>query len=141
MEAVRPRNPAGHAGLFNTLLALLNSFAEFLASRSALFAKESKAALGQLIVVIACLVFAIIFFALGYLFLVGSAVVAIARLAQVSWIWVAIAAAGLHFVLALICLLIARSRVTHAPYRELTAELKKDREWLKSLDQTSRPNL
>ena len=138
-EAMRSRNPAGHDGLFNGVLALINSLAEFVASRSALFARESKAALGQLLVVLGCLVAALMFFALGYLFLVGSAVVAIAHLAQVSWIWVALAAAGLHFILALVCLLIARSRVTSAPYRELTQELKKDREWLKNLDQNSRP--
>lgn len=137
-EAMRSRNPAGHAGLFHSILALINSLTEFIASRSALFAKESKAALGQVLVVVACLVAALMFFALGYLFLVGSAVVAIARLAHVSWIWVALAAAGLHFILALICLIIARTRVTQAPYRELTSELKKDREWLKNLDQTSR---
>jgi cell division protein FtsW (lipid II flippase) len=136
-EARRSRNPAGHAGLFNTLLALINSFAEFIASRSALFAAESKAALAQLIVVAACLVAAVIFFALGYLFLVGSAVVAIAHLAQVSWIWVALAAAGLHFVLAIVCLIVARSRLI-PPYPELTAELKKDHEWLKNLDQNTR---
>jgi uncharacterized membrane protein YqjE len=138
-EAMRSRNPAGHDGLFNGVLALLNSLAEFIASRSALFARESKAALAQLLIVLGCLVAALMFFALGYLFLVGSAVVAIAHLVQVSWIWVALAAAGLHFILALICLLIARSRVTSAPYRELTQELKKDREWLKNLDQSSRP--
>ena len=140
-EAMRSRNPAGHAGLFNTLLALINSLIEFIASRSALFAKESKAALAQLLAVIALVVAALIFFTLGYLFLVGSAVVAIARLAQVSWIWVALAAAGLHFILSIVCLVIARSRVTRAPYRELSSELKKDREWLKNLDQTSRPKL
>ena len=140
-EAMRSRNPAGHAGLFNSLLALINSFAEFIASRSALFAKESKAVMGQLLIVIACLVAALMFFALGYLFLVGSAVVAIARLAQVSWIWVALAAAGLHFILAIACLVIARGRVTRTPYQELTSELKKDREWLKNLDQASRPTL
>jgi hypothetical protein len=135
--ARRSRNPAGHAGLFNSLLALINSFAEFIASRSALFARESKTALGQLIVVAACLVAAVMFFALGYLFLVGSAVVAIARLAHVSWIWVALAAAGLHFVLAIIALIVARSQLTR-PFPELTAELKKDQEWLKNLDHNSR---
>jgi uncharacterized membrane protein YqjE len=74
------------------------------------------------------------------LFLIGSAVVAIARAAQVSWITVALAAAGVHFVLALICLLIARAKVVTAPFREFSAELQKDREWLKNLDQTSRPS-
>jgi uncharacterized membrane protein YqjE len=139
-EAIRARNPAGHAGLFNSVLALVNSFAEFISSRSALFAEESKAALAQLLVVAGCLIAALLFFALGYLFLVGSAVVAIAHLADVSWIWVALAAAGLHFVLAIIAVLIGWLRVKRLPYRELTKELRKDREWLRNLDQSSRPN-
>ena len=138
-EAMRSRNPAGHAGLFNSFFGLINSLIEFIASRSALFAKESKEVLAQLLIVIACLVAAIISFTLGYLFLVGSVVVAIAHVVGISWIWVALAAAGLHFVLAVVCLFIARTRVTRAPYRELTSELKKDREWLKNLDQNSRP--
>ena len=137
-EAMRTRNPAGHAGLFNSAVALLNALAEFIASRSALFARESKTALVQLLVVLACAVAAVLFFALGYLFLVGSAVVAIAQMAEVSWLWVAVGAAGLHFVLAFICLVIAATRVKRAPYPELAQELKKDREWLKNLDQTSR---
>lgn len=139
-EAMRARNPAGHAGLFNSILALVNSFAEFIASRSALFAEESKAALAQLLVVLGCLVAALILFTLGYLFLVGSAVVAIARLADVSWTWVALGAAGLHFLLALVAAVIAWMRVKKLPYRELTKELKKDREWLKNLDLSSRPS-
>jgi uncharacterized membrane protein YqjE len=139
-EAMRSRNPAGHAGLFNTALALINSLTEFIASRSALFARESKAALVQLLIVLACVVAAVIFFTLGYLFLLGSAVVAIARLAEVHWIWVAVSAAGLHFIFAIILLLVAATRARRAPYRELTGELKKDREWLKNLDQTSRSN-
>jgi len=101
-EAIRARNPAGHAGLFNSVLSLLNSFAEFIASRASLFAEESKAALAQLLVVVGCVIAALLFFTLGYLFLVGCAVVAIARLAEVSWIWVALGAAGLHFVLAIV---------------------------------------
>ncbi len=140
-EAMRSHSPAKQAGLFHSLFGLINSSIEFLASRSALFAKESKEVVAQLLVLIACLVAALLFFTLGYLFLVGSAVVAIAHLAQVSWIWVALVAAGLHFILALICLIIARTRITRAPYRELASELKKDREWLKNLDQNSRPIL
>src|SRR3954454_2849260 len=139
-EAIRARNPAGHAGGFNSVLALVNSFAEFISSRAALFAEESKAALAQLLIVLGCLIAALLFLTLGYLFLVGCAVVAIARLAEVSWIWVALGAGGLHFVLAIVAVLIGWSRVKRLPYRELTKELKKDREWLRNLDQSSRPN-
>jgi cell division protein FtsW (lipid II flippase) len=140
-EAMRSRSPAGHAGLFNSLFGLIDSLIECIASRSALFAKESRAVLAQLLIVIACVVAALIFFTLGYLFLVGSIVVAVARLAEISWIWVAFGAAGLHFLLAIVCLIVAKTRVTHAPYPELSAELKRDREWLKNLDQSSRPTL
>jgi hypothetical protein len=63
---------------------------------------------------------------------------ALARLVQISWIWIALIAAGCHFLLALICLLIARTRMIKPPFPELSAELKKDREWLKNLDVTSR---
>jgi uncharacterized membrane protein YqjE len=138
-ETMRARNPAGHAGLLNNLLAFFTALASFVESRVALFTKESKAALMQMLVLVACLVSATVFFVLGYVFLITSAVVAVARLAQIHWIWVALVAAGLHFLLALVCLLIARAKVMQRPYPELTVELQKDRKWLKSLDQTSRP--
>ncbi len=39
----------------------------------------------------------------------------------------------LHFIIALVCLLIARSRITKPMFRDTVDELKKDREWLKNL--------
>ncbi len=136
---VRSRNPAGRGGLFPNLLALANALATFAESRLALFTRESKGALVQLLVLAACLVAAVLLVALGYVFLVATAIVAIAHAAGISWEWTALAAAGIHFLLALACLLVARSRLTKHPFPETTAELKKDREWLKNLDQASRP--
>jgi uncharacterized membrane protein YqjE len=138
-ETMRARNPAGHAGLLNNLLAFFTDLAGFIESRVALFAKESKILLVQMLVLAACLLAALMFFAFGYVFLVVGAVVSLARVAQISWVWVALLAAGLHFLLAIICLLIARSRMIKSPFRELAAELKKDREWLRNLEQTKRP--
>jgi uncharacterized membrane protein YqjE len=135
----RFRNPAGRAGFFSNLLALINALASFFESRAALFAKESKAALVQLLAVMALIVAAMLLFAFGYIFLIATAVVSVAGVAQVSWIWVALIAAGAHIVLALVCLLIARGIMSKAPYRETAAELQKDREWLKNLDETSEP--
>jgi uncharacterized membrane protein YqjE len=137
-ETMRSRNPAGHAGLLNNLLALFTDLAGFVESRFALLAKESKAVLVQMLVLAACLLVALVFFAFGYVFLITGAVVSLARMAQISWVWVAFIAAGLHFLLAIICLLIARSRMIKSPFREFSAELKKDREWLRNLDQTNR---
>jgi uncharacterized membrane protein YqjE len=139
-ETMRSRNPAGHAGFVNNLLALVNALAAFVETRLTLLTRESKTALMQVLVLGACLVAALMFFTLGYLFLIGSAVVAVASAAGVSWVSVALAAAGLHFILALICLLIARAKAIKSPFPEFSAELQKDREWLKNLDQTSRPS-
>ena len=132
------RNPAGHAGLLNNLLALGNSLAGFIESRISLVASESKAALVHLLVLVGCLVGAGILLGFGYVFLLVSVVAAIAHALEISWIWIALGAAVLHFLLALVCLLIVRSRMTKPVFRESMAELKKDREWLKNLDKKSR---
>jgi uncharacterized membrane protein YqjE len=135
----RFRNPAGRTGFFINLLTLVNALASFFESRAALFAKESKAAIVQLLALVAVIVAALLLFAFGYVFLIATAVVSVARVAEISWIWAALIAAGAHILLALICLLIARGILSKAPYRETAAELKKDREWLRNLDETTRP--
>ncbi|MFZ1218359.1 MAG: phage holin family protein [Chthoniobacterales bacterium] len=133
-DTMRFRNPAGHAGLLHTLVSLVNSLAGFLESRIALFAKESKTALVHVLVLVACLAGAGILALFGYVFLIASAIFGIAHALHVSWIWITLAAAGLHFVLALVCLLIARSRMHKSMFEMTGVELKKDREWLKNLD-------
>jgi uncharacterized membrane protein YqjE len=138
-EATRSRNPAGHAGLLDNLLALASALAGFFESRFALFSKESKAALAQMLGLAACLLAAVILFAIGYVFLIVSAVAGLAHLAQVSWLWVALAAAGMHFLIALVLLLVARSRMMKPLFRATASELRKDREWLTNLNTTSRP--
>jgi uncharacterized membrane protein YqjE len=138
-EASRARNPAGRGGFFSNLLALANALATFCESRAALFATESKRALVQLIIVVGGLVVGLVFFTLGYLFLVATIVVAISHATNVSWEWVAIGAAFAHFVAAIVCAAIAASRLRRNPFPETAAELKKDREWLRNLDIASRP--
>jgi uncharacterized membrane protein YqjE len=136
-ESTRSRNPAGHAGLLENLLALLNALAEFFESRLGLLAEESKGAAVQLLILVGCVIFALLLCALGYVFLITGAVVGVAHLIGISWPWVALAAAVVHFIVALVLLLVARSRVTKPLFRATLAELKKDREWLKDLDATN----
>ena len=138
-ETTRSRNPAGHAGLVENLLALACALTEFFEGRFALFSQESKAALVQLLVLVACLILALVLCVLGYVFLIVSAVVGFAHLAGISWVWTALAAAGGHFVVALILLLVARSRTTEPLFRATLTELKEDREWLKNPDATNQP--
>jgi uncharacterized membrane protein YqjE len=136
-ESTRSRNPAGHAGLLENLLALLNALAEFFESRFALLAEESKTAAVQLLILASCLILAVVLCALGYIFLITGAVVGVAHLAGVSWPWVALTAAVVHFIVAMILLLVARSRITKPLFRATLSELKKDREWLKNPDATN----
>ena len=136
-ESSRSRNPAGHAGLLQNLFALVNALAEFFESRFALLAEESKAAAVQLLILAGCIVFALLLCALGYVFLITGMVVGLAHLAGISWPWIALAAAALHFIIALVLLLIAWSRITKPFFRATLAELRKDREWLKTLDATN----
>src|SRR5256884_9763196 len=135
--STRSRNPAGHAGLLENLLALLNALAGFFESRFALLAEESKGAAVQLLILVGCVIFALLLCALGYVFLITGAVVGLAHLIGISWPWVALAAAALHFIIALMLVLIARSRITKPFFRATLAELRKDREWLKNLQATN----
>jgi len=136
-ESSRSRNPAGHAGLLQNLLALVSALAEFFESRFALLAEESKAAAVQLLILAGCVVFALLLCAMGYIFLITGAVVGLAHLVGISWPWIALAAAALHFIIALVLLLIARSRITKPFFRVSLAELRKDRQWLKNLNTTN----
>ena len=136
-ESPRSRNPAGRAGLLENLLALVSALADFFESRFALLAEESKVAAVQVLILVGCLVFALLLSALGYVFLITGVIVGLAHLAGISWPWIALAAAAVHFIIALVLLLVARSRITKPLFRTTLAELKKDREWLKNLDATN----
>jgi len=139
MISDRPRsqNPAGRAGLLENLLALVSAVVDFFESRFALLAQESKVAAVQVLILVGCLIFALLLSALGYVFLITGAVVGLAHLAGISWPWIALAAAAVHFIIALVLLLVVRSRITKPLFRTTLAELKKDREWLKNLDATN----
>jgi uncharacterized membrane protein YqjE len=138
-ETKRSRSPAGHSGLLENLVALASALADFFESRFVLLAQESRVALVQLLILAICLVVAAILVAVGYIFLVITAIAGLAHLAGISWLWITLAAAGVHFVIALVLLLVARTRITKPLFPVTASELKKDREWLKNLDETSQP--
>ena len=123
--------------MLNNLVALLNGLAEFVSSRLSLAAQESKTALVNVLILVGCLVCALVMLAFGYVFLLVSAIFGIAHTAGISWVWIAFGAAGLHLVLAVVCLVIARMRLRTPMFESTSAELKKDREWLKNLDRKS----
>lgn len=139
-ESTRFRYGAGPSGIFGSALRLLGALIEFVESRAALIASESKSAFVQFAIAAICLIAALMLLAFGYIFLVAIAIVGIAHFAQISWLWTALIAAGVHFILALFLLLIARSRMTTPVFRATAAELKEDRDWLRQIGTNRRSN-
>jgi uncharacterized membrane protein YqjE len=129
------RNPAGYSGLIDNALGLLSAIVEFFEIRFALAAQESKAAALQLLILVGCVIAALALCVMGYVFLIVSAVVGLAHLLGTSWPVVALVVALVHFIIAGALLLVARSRITKPMFRDTRDELKKDREWLKTLNQ------
>src|SRR5437667_10260153 len=111
-ESPRSRNPAGHAGLLENLLALVTALAEFFDSRFALFAQESKAAAVQLLIFAGCLIPALLLCALGYVFLITGVLVGLADLLGISWACMGLAPATVAFYIPKGVLSGARIRLT-----------------------------
>jgi uncharacterized membrane protein YqjE len=135
--SIPPRNPAGHFGLLDNALGLISAVAGFFESRFVLLAQESKSAAVQLLILVGCVIAALALCVMGYVFLIVSAVVGLAHLLGTSWPVVALVVALLHFIIAGVLLLVARSRITKPMFRDSIDELKKDREWLKTLSQST----
>ena len=134
-ESPSSRNPAGRSGLIDNALGLLSAIVEFFEIRFALAAQESKEAALQLLILVGCVIAALALCVMGYVFLIVSAVVGIAHLLGTSWPVVALVVALVHFIIAGVLLLVARSRITKPMFPDSIDELKKDREWLKTLNQ------
>jgi uncharacterized membrane protein YqjE len=132
-----PRNPAGHSGLLDSALGLISAVVAFFESRFVLLAQESKSAAVQLLILVGCIIAALALCVMGYVFLIVSAVVGLAHLLGTSWPVVALVVALLHFIIAGVLLLVARSRITKPMFQDSIDELKKDREWLKTLNQST----
>ena len=132
------RNPAGHAGLRQNIASFIASLTQFIQSRLQLAVRDSKAAAGHLVAMVVCGIAAALLVLFGYIFLLIFAIVGLARLIGISWIWMALILALLHFAGALFCLIIARANAKHPMFRDTASVLKEDTEWLKNLDQTKR---
>jgi uncharacterized membrane protein YqjE len=136
-ESPSSRNPAGHSGLIDNALGLLSAIVEFFELRFAVLAQESKSAALQLLILVGCVIAALALCLMGYVFLIVSAVVGIAHLLGTPWPVVALVVALVHFIIAGVLLLVARSRITKPMFPDSIDELKKDREWLKTLNQSA----
>src|SRR5690348_1114734 len=106
------RNTAGHAGLLDNTLGQLNAIAEFLEMRFVSVAIEFTQAVMHVLILVGCVSAALILCLMGYVFLIVSAVVGIAHLLGTSWPVMALVVALVHFIIAGLLLVVARSRIT-----------------------------
>jgi uncharacterized membrane protein YqjE len=127
-------NPAGYGGLGENLRAFLSALTEFLETRLQLAAQDSKKAGVRVAVAIAGTLLAAVFGLFGYVALLVFAVVGIAHLLGLWWIWTALAAALLHFAAALFGLIVARAQLKGPFFHDTRSVLKEDSEWLKNLN-------
>ena len=134
------RNPAGHAGLRQNLTSLVASLTQFFQSRLQLAARESKAAVAHLVILVACGVAAAVLLLFGYVFLLVFAIVGIAHLVRdfLDLDGAHPGAAPFHRARLSVSSSPA-GRSKHPMFRDTATVLKEDTEWLKNLDQTKRP--
>jgi hypothetical protein len=70
----------------------------------------------------------------GYITLLIFAIIGIAHLLGIWWIWIALAAALLHFAVALFGVILARAQLKGPFFHDTRSVLKEDSEWLKNLN-------
>lgn len=102
------------------------------ASRVEILSVEAKEAIGSAGGKIALLLTGFFFLLTAWVLLLAGAVGGIASATDWKWYHVAFAAAGIHFLLALIAVLVAKSRKSDS-FAVTRAEFEKDREWLNQL--------
>ena len=126
--------------MIDHLRALAASVAAYLAARLQLAGLESREAAGHYLkvaVLLAAAFFGVIF---GYIFLWLAIVFIIHDLLHVSWIWVLLGVAVLHFLIAAAAVIIAKMKLPKAVFAATIAEFKKDQTWLNTPDQTTKPS-
>lgn len=121
---------AGSAGFIEHVRALAGWLAGYLQARLQLAGLESKEALLHYLQVLAWLLVGVAVVTFGYIFLCISLVFLLAYLFNVNWIWIMLGFGAVHFGIALVCLLMARSKLVTPMFSATISELKKDQEWL-----------
>lgn len=134
-----PAPPEAAAGIFAHLSALLSAKLAYLRARLELAGLEGKEAAVHYALILGLALGGALALVFGYLFLVigGVFLIAWACGGGNAWIWVTLGAAALHFVGAVVLLLIAKSRLATPMFSATLGEFKQDQEWLKT---NTKPN-
>ena len=132
MPYTNPQPPPdpGMPGLPESIRLILASAAGYLHARFELLSLEAKDAGANYIKLAIVLVCAVLFLLSGLLFLLMSAVYAVAALFNFRWGWVFLGFALLSLGLTAALALVAKARFKAPSFPASIAEFKKDKEWL-----------
>ncbi len=143
---VDPKTPEAHpadgAGFFAHGGAALAAVLSYLQARFQLAALESKEAGVHYAMLLVWAGAALVLLFFGYIFFVIALVFAVAWLLRdpSKWVWVLLAFAMGHFIVAIFCVLMARAKIFVPVFKETFSELKKDQLWLTSQKANVKPN-
>ncbi len=121
-----PEPTDGSRGLIAETLSLVGSLSRHLQALLALAGSESREAAALYIRLLIMLIASLIFAALGYIFVVLAAAVAIAMLFKIAWVWIAFGLAIFHVLAALLCARHIKSRCRTPVFSSTAAEVRKD---------------
>jgi uncharacterized membrane protein YqjE len=135
-SASAPAAEGRPGGVIGDGLRLVGSLVRHLQALFALAGVEGRAAIGLYVRLLVMLLAALLFVTLGYVFLVVFIAFAVAALFGISWIWITLAIAVLHFGFAFVCASHVRNHFGTPVFPVTSAELQKDILALRKLDQT-----
>jgi uncharacterized membrane protein YqjE len=129
----RPKS-AESAGFFDHALELLGAALAYAQARFALASLEGREALGHYLKTLGLLAGGVVIIVFGYFFLCLAAIFAIATAfgGGTAWIWVTLAAAGIHAAIGIVLLFKVRSLVQRPVFAATLEEFKNDQTWLET---------
>jgi uncharacterized membrane protein YqjE len=126
-------------GLPESIRLWLAAASGYIHSRLELFGLEAKGAVVNYLMIAGLLIGSLVFLVFGYVFLVIAAAFLVAFLFHWDWGWITLGFGIGHLVLAVACVLFAKTRFSQAGFPSTIAEFKKDKEWLSQKHTPTRP--
>lgn len=127
-----PNQPRPRHGLGDLASTTLAALLDHILIRIKLFQFEAKEIRVELLVKLFVLLTAFLFFAIGYITLLAGGVSMLIIHYQWAWPKTVLSVGGIHVVVALLLLVIAKKSLSQAAFRDTIREFEKDRQWLEN---------
>jgi len=125
--------PQSSRGLTAGLLSFWGSVGRHILALVELAGMEGKEAIALYVRLAVMLIAGLIFLVFGYFLTLLFVVFLIATIFGVSWLWIFLGLAVLHFLVALLCAIHVKTHLKSPVFTATSAEIRKDLESLKSV--------